>query len=292
MTRVTTPRAPLRLIRLLVPLGLLALLWHLADGPDAAARLAGAQPQWLALSLAAVLGQTALSAWRWRLVARALGIGIAPGRALGEYLAAQFLNQTLPGGIPGDAARAWRSRGEGGLARAALAVAAERLIGQAALALWSLPALALSLAFGRIAWPQAMPWALAFAAVLLAAATRLPLPAAARPLAAPPGLWPAQAALAVPILALNLAAFACAARATGTTLTPEATAALVPLILTAMLIPLSVGGWGWREGAAALLFPLAGAAPEAGLAASAAFGAVVQAAAVPGVFWLIGRPAD
>jgi len=65
---------------------------------------------------------------------------------------------------------------------------------------------------------------------------------------------------------------------------------LIPLILTAMLIPLSVAGWGWREGAAAALFPLAGAAPDAGLAASAAFGALMLAAAMPGALWLT-RPA-
>jgi uncharacterized membrane protein YbhN (UPF0104 family) len=86
-------------------------------------------------------------------------------------------------------------------------------------------------------------------------------------------------------VACNLAAFAFCARATGTSLGPLATVAIVPLILTAMLLPLSVGGWGWREGAAAALFPVAGFGAGAGLAASVAFGIVILIAAAPGALW-------
>ncbi|MEM6761226.1 MAG: hypothetical protein AAF601_17275 [Pseudomonadota bacterium] len=53
------------------------------------------------------------------------------------------------------------------------------------------------------------------------------------------------------------------------------------MILIAMLSPLSVGGWGWREGAAAALFPLIGEAPSAGVAAGVAYGATVLVAALP-----------
>ena len=50
----------------------------------------------------------ALSAWRWRLTAQRLGAPIRFGEALREYYVATFLNQVLPGGVMGDAARAWR----------------------------------------------------------------------------------------------------------------------------------------------------------------------------------------
>ena len=96
--------------------------------------------------------------------------------------------------------------------------------------------------------------------------------------------------LSLAIVALNLAAFAATARATGTPLTAEASVTLIPLILTAMLIPLSIGGWGWREGAAAALFPLAGAPAGAGLVTGATYGVLILIAALPGAFWL-ARPA-
>ncbi len=277
-----------RLWRLAVPVAVLALLWQVADGPEALRRLRGADAVWLALSLLAVLAQTILSALRWRLVARALGMDMALPRAVTEYFVAQVVNQTLPGGIPGDAARAVRARGQGGLRAAAGAVVAERVAGQMALFAVLIPALTLSLAAGGIPWPPITGWVLAGVTVLAAIVPLLPRPGWAAPMAAlwHPSVWPAQVLLGITIVTLNLAGFALAARATGTYLSPEATATLVPLILTAMLVPLSIGGWGWREGAAALLFPLAGATAGAGLAAAAAFGAVILVASLPGVFWL------
>jgi uncharacterized membrane protein YbhN (UPF0104 family) len=279
-------------LHLAVPVAMLLLLWHLADGPMALAHLRMADPLWLALALVAVLAQTLLSALRWRLVAGALGMNLPLRRAVTEYFVAQVVNQTLPGGIPGDAARAIRARGQGGLRRAAETVVVERLAGQVALFALMIPAIALSMALGGIGWPAWVAWVLAVSVTAIALlATKLSLPAWAKPLRVlrAPHVWPGQVAIGAAIVLLNIAAFACAARATGTPLSVEAMATLVPLILTAMLVPLSIGGWGWREGAAAALFPLAGASPAAGLAASAAFGAVVLLAALPGIFWL-GRP--
>jgi hypothetical protein len=72
---------------------------------------------------------------------------------------------------------------------------------------------------------------------------------------------------------------------------PGAALVLVPLILAAMLIPLTVGGWGWREGAAAALFPLAGASSVAGVSAGIVFGGAILLSVLPVVaFALSGRP--
>jgi uncharacterized membrane protein YbhN (UPF0104 family) len=272
------------MLRLAVPLFLLAVLWQVADGQAALRRLAALHPGWMAAAVALLLAQTALSALRWRRVARGYGIGLSAGRALREYLLSQVLNQLLPGGIPGDAARAVRSREDAGLSASVQAVAAERALGQVALFALMLPALALSMAAGRIAWPPVALPLLSFAAVgavlvVAALARTAAVRRAARTVA------PQAAAVALQsaaIVGLNLMSFAAATRATGTTLTVEAAVSLVPLVLTAMLVPLSVGGWGWREGAAAALFPLAGLSAAQGFAASAAFGLCVLAAALPG----------
>lgn len=283
-------------LRLAVPVLVLALLWHLADGPAALRLLAAPDAGWMAAAVALVLAQTVLSGLRWRLVARGYGLHLTPGRAVREYLLSQILNQTLPGGIPGDAARALRNRDGPGLAAAVQAVLAERAAGQAALLAVMLPALALSVAAGNLDWPAAAPAVLAATTLALAAAAlalRRTAPVG-RALAALACNGRAIAALSAAIVAVNLLAFAAAARAIGTALPGEAIAALVPLILTAMLIPLSVGGWGWREGAAAALFPLAGLPAAQGLAAASAFGLAILAAALPGALfalpWRAERP--
>ena len=68
-----------------------------------------------------------------------------------------------------------------------------------------------------------------------------------------------------------------------------ATAALVPLILFTMLIPISISGWGLREGAAAALLPSRGATASGGLAASVAFGLAFITAVLPGFLFLLVR---
>lgn len=173
-----------------------------------------------------------------------MGIYLPLRRAVTGYFVAQVVNQTLPGGIPGDVARAVRSRGQGGRRVAAGAVVAGRPAGQIALVALMIPAMALSRAAGHIDRPPVTGWGLAILTALAGPAMMLQLPASVTPLRVPckPDVRPGQAVLGVTIVVLNLAAFACAARATGTALSPEALVTLVPLILTAMLVPLSIGG--------------------------------------------------
>jgi len=304
MTRIAR-KSGVALLRLAVPAALLIALWHIVDGPAALTRLAQAHPGWLAAAALLVALQTLLCTARWRLTAKQLGQRLGVGEAVGEYYLAQLLNAVLPGGMAGDAARAVRVRHSASLATSGQAVMLERFAGQISLQAVLLPSLALTLLLpGGIRWPDhILTAALAAAAVVLGViglvlvaghlTVRLPvisgLDTAARQALLAPGVWPRQAVFGVAIVGCNLAAFWCAAEATGTRLTLEATLTVVPLILTAMLLPVSVGGWGWREGAAAALFPLAGATGEAGLAASVAFGLMVLVGALPGVVPLVLR---
>jgi uncharacterized membrane protein YbhN (UPF0104 family) len=284
---------------LLVPVVVLGLLVWATDPRELAARLGSADPGWLALGLGLLWGQTALSALRWRVTAGALGQDIPAGLALREYFVAQLVNQVMPGGVTGDALRAHRAReAAGGLWPALGAVALERLAGQ----VFMLAALAVGLVLGsRLDWPPGLR-AVALAAVAAAALVLAVALVARRPrwLAAAgaglrrgvlaPAVLPVQGILGLVIVTLNLAAFAAAARATGTLLSPVEVLALVPLILTAMLVPFGLAGWGWREGAAAALFPLAGATAAAGIAAAAAFGGLILISSLPGLIWLMRAP--
>lgn len=295
------------LVQLAVALGLLMLLWHTADGPEAARSLASADWSWLVLAIAALTVQTVLSALRWQLTARQLGVRFDARYAIREYYLAQVVNQALPGGMIGDAGRAYRARAQAGLMASGQAVVFERLAGQIAMYLiFAAAFLVTSLVPGGLDWPG---WLLAPVTFILL--TGLVLPAALLAATQIPGraggsatrLWraigvaladrrvlPGQVALGIGTTLCNLAAFALCARAVGVELHPSVVAALVPLILFTMLIPISISGWGFREGAAAAVLPLAGATASDGLASSVAFGLAFIAAVLPGLAFLWLKP--
>jgi uncharacterized membrane protein YbhN (UPF0104 family) len=95
-------------------------------------------------------------------------------------------------------------------------------------------------------------------------------------------LWK-QSLLSLGTAVCNVAGFTFAAWAIGFQLSFAVALALVPMILIAMLLPLTISGWGLREGVAVALFPLVGATATQGLVASVAFGLICLLAALPGL---------
>jgi uncharacterized membrane protein YbhN (UPF0104 family) len=296
-----------RLLQLGAAAGIFAILWHVADGREALRLLVNADPVWFAAALAALTLQTVLSALRWRLTASRLGIAVSGRRAVSEYYLSQVINQSLPGGMVGDAARAVRSRAQAGLARAGQAVVLERLMGQIMMFLFLAAAFAATWMMpGGLVWPATL--ALPLAIALVAGFALPPLLLTAKHLPGALGRWAAilhevihtgllqpgtlgqQILLSIGTAACNLAAFAFCARAVGVTLPLGTLLAIVPLVLFTMLIPLSFSGWGLREGAAAALFPFAGATAAQGLATSVAFGLAFILAVLPGLIPLLTRP--
>jgi uncharacterized membrane protein YbhN (UPF0104 family) len=301
------PGWAVRLAQVAIALGLLALIWRAADGPEAARSLAAADWRWLALAFVVLSVQTVLSALRWQLTARQLGIALGtagdagillvPGRepvAAGRHDRGRGPRRAVP--WPGRPC--WRRAGR----RVRTSGRTDRTVrdtwrglrrdacgsGRPGLAPMAHRARPCILAMG-ISVPV-----LALAAVHLPGAVGRAAckfrNAFVRALAARPAL-PGQIALSLGTTICNLAAFAFCARAVGVDLSLAAVAALVPLILFTMLIPISVSGWGLREGAAATLLPVAGATASGGLAASVAFGLVFAASVLPGflLLWLRGR---
>ena len=297
----------MKILRFLVTLVILALLWRAIDGPAALELLLAAEPFWLMLAVVALTGQTLLSALRWRLTAGALGQAIPVGRAIREYYLSQIVNQSLPGGVLGDAGRAVRARHEAGLKRAGQAVVFERLAGQlalfvvtvaAVLMVWVTPGgvllpdwVLLMVAFSSIALllMAGMIWGLSQGASATNTHIRDWITAFVLSVLAP-SVVSRQIMLSLGTTALNLLAFALCARATGTTMPVTAVMIVVPLILFTMLIPISVSGWGLREGAAAALFPLFGATATEGFAASLAFGLMFLLSTLPGIVVLLLSP--
>lgn len=288
-----------RLAQIAVLAGLAVLLWKAADGRAALTHLRDADPRWLIAAGLALTLQTVLSAQRWRVTAAQLGLIIPPLPALGEYYLAQVVNQSLPGGVVGDASRAVRSRGKAGLLVAAQAVMFERVAGQLGLIAVLIAGLVLGAATpGALDWPLWLATSLAgvgastFAVLALTGLSPLTRRFAgafshavlARKVRA------RQIALSLGTALCNVAAFAFCAYALDVAMPLIAVATLVPLILFAMVLPISIGGWGVREGAAALLFPVIGATSAEGLATSVAFGLVLLVTVLPGIMLPLVRP--
>jgi hypothetical protein len=76
--------------------------------------------------------------------------------------------------------------------------------------------------------------------------------------------------------------FWAAARAVGVALPFDVAIFVLPVTLMVMLVPITLNGWGLREGAAAMLWPVVGIAAQSAVAASVVFGAAVASAALLG----------
>ncbi len=264
----------------------LAFLFWWVDSAEVLDRLRGADLTWIALSVLAVTAATFSMAIRWKMAAAAFDIRLSYPVALREYYLAQLINTVLPGGVAGDVTRAVRARAGADLTRAAQSVMAERLLGQTAI---------LGLMFAGFAVAQVVPggpdWAETGWAVLatLTAGATVALVLARRDtgtgrfIAMFFGLLrsPPMQLLGIATAVCLIFAFYACARATGIVLPVAAWATLIPLVLCAMLIPLSIGGWGWREGAAAALFPIFGAPASAGIATGITYGGVLLVAVLP-----------
>ena len=261
------------LLRGLLGLAVLGAVLALADPARVAVQLGRAEPLWLAAGLLAGIASNAVSALRWRALARWLGAELGARDACRWYFQAMGLNALLPGSVVGgDVYRAVALRQSGESAMAASAsVVLDRLSG-----VWMLCVLG---ALGALAsapvlapWAGVPAWALAGLAGL-AAGLGLVLPWAGmrhlRRRKAPPHRWLAalhtlanqpdtgqrllrQALASMAVQVLSAAALAAGAWALGVQATWSAWVfAMAPIFLLAAL-PVSVGGWGTREAAAVL----------------------------------------
>ena len=268
----------------LAGLALLAAVLALADPARVLAALRHADAAWLLAGLAAAIASNAVSALRWRALARWLGAELTRADAGRWYFQAIGLNTLLPGAVVGgDVYRALMLRRAGQApAAAGWSVVLDRVSG-----LWMLCAIG---GLGAAACAEVLaPWlrlpVAVFASLLLAGtALWLALPwalpallgqrpraggwlaplrlAAARPDFRRQLGWQAAASVAVQLLSAT--ALAAGALALGVVQPLAVWAwAIAPVFLMAAL-PLSVGGWGTREAAAvAALAPFGVAAPAA-----------------------------
>ena len=244
---------------------------------------------------------TVCSAWRWRVVARALGISIGLPAATGAYYRSLFLNSVLPGGILGDVHRAvTHGRRAGDVTRGLRAVAWERLCGQVIQAMVTAIVLLTMPSPVRPALPYILAGMVVIAgcaALVMVWATRRGrsrLPRAARALAddlrgglLAPDVWPRIVLASVLVVAGHTATFVIAAQVAGSTAPLGELIALLMVVQVAMVIPLGIGGWGLREGAAAWAFGAAGLGAATGVTVTTLYAVLMLAAVAPGAGLLL-----
>src|SRR5213076_310154 len=106
------------------------LVWRLGTSPflDGLRTVDGGA---LAAAAGLALATTVCCAWRWKIVARGLGVELSLPAAVAAYYRSVFLNVTLPGGVVGDVHRGVsHGRDVSDVGRALRAVAWERGAGQ------------------------------------------------------------------------------------------------------------------------------------------------------------------
>jgi uncharacterized membrane protein YbhN (UPF0104 family) len=298
----TVRRFGLSLLRLAA---CVAVLWFLGRQVGAAPFKEGLRAlTWPAVLAAVTLTAltTVCSAWRWRVVARALGVGIGLPGAVCAYYRSQFLNSVLLGGVLGDVHRAvTHGRRAGDVAGGLRAVAWERLCGQV------IQAVVTAVVLLTLPSPvrPAVPYVLAGAAGVAGCAalvvrgaarrgrSRLTRTARAvsddlrRGLLAT-DVWPQLTLASVLVVAGHTATFVIAARLVGCTAPLGELVALLMVVQTAMVIPLSIGGWGPREGAAAWAFAAAGLGAATGVMLATLYAVLALTAVAPGAGLLLG----
>ena len=251
---------------------LAVLVWRLGTGPF----LDGLRTV-DAWSLAAASGLAAITtvccAWRWRVVARGLGIDLPMGTAVAAYYRSLFLNVTLPGGVVGDVHRGVsHGRDTSDVGRGLRAVAWERSAGQVVQVVITVAVLLLLPSPLGIAVPLVALAVIAVAAGVVRA-TRARPPAVAA--------WPAIVLTSAVVVAGHTATFLIAARSAGATAPLSQMLPLALLVMQGAALP-NIGGWGPREGVAAWAFAAAGLGASLGVATAVAYGVMVLVASLPG----------
>jgi glycosyltransferase 2 family protein len=274
-------------------------IWRLGAGPFLAG-LKAVDARALLAAAAIVLVTTLLSAWRWAIVARGLGVRLSLPTAVAAYYRALFLNLTLPGGVAGDVHRGFRHGREAGeVGRALRAVVWERAAGQAVQVVLTISVLLVLPSPVRSSMPLVLGAAVVVAlGIVLVGRLRVgrrgprwlrvrdAVIADIRNGMLRRNALPAIVLTSAVVVLGHAGTFLIAARTAGVTAPFSRLLPLAMLGLLAMVLP-SIAGWGPREGVAAWVFSAAGLGADRGAATAVAYGVMVLAASLPGAVVLV-----
>jgi glycosyltransferase 2 family protein len=275
------------------------LVWRLGAGPFLEGiRMVDGRALAAAAALAALT--TVCCAWRWKTVARGLGVELSLSRAVAAYYRSLFLNVTIPGGFVGDVHRGVsHGRDVGDVGRAVRAVVLDRTAGQTVQAVVTVVVL--------LALPSPVHSAMPLVTIALAAVIcAVVLLMRARPAGARSGparirravardihdgllarrSWIGIAAASALVVAGHAVTFLIAARTAGVA-APASRMLPIALLVAAVTALPSMGIWGSREGAVAWLFSAAGLGARAGVTTGVVYAVMMLVATLPGAAVLV-----
>lgn len=285
------------------------VLSHVEFAP-VAARLKRLGPLQIIIGLLPFVAQLIFASERWRIVCGRLGVTLRFGWALQIVTIGTFFNQTLPSAVGGDAMRVWLLvRDRIGFGKAVNTVLCDRVLALVVLIVVS--ALTLPLFYRHISEPSARYGVTAFIVIgLLAFAVFLAVGQQiahllrrwkfSRPFgelahdfhrlftAPSVTIWLLIWSLAIHLLTI-IAAWTIAELLAVQVNLVDCLIVIPPIVLITML-PISIAGWGLREGAMVVGFGLVGVVPSDALAISICFGLANIIVGLPGgLLWLWSR---
>lgn len=303
-----SPRLQLAL-RFTVTVVLLVLVASGIDWSLVGDRLGQGNRGWLVLSLVAVTLTLVVGAVRWDRLLEFAGIHVPAGRLARIYAVSTFAQSFLPTGVGGDAARVLMVARRGPMVSRVLStVLIDRAAGLAGILILSWLMLA---GFPEMQVPSGSVLGLAVISGLVLAGVALALAAhrvpprvrawvpdvLARPLAIVVGdvrtlvRTPAAAAFvlgtSLAFQAFNVLQIWAIAQWVGVSLSYPATTLALALVTLAMLVPISVGGFGVREGSYVVLLGSLGISTTDATLISVVSVLVLLIASLPGAFLLV-----
>ncbi len=301
-----------------------ALIWFLFTKIDLDAaflRVQEAKIGYLAMAVAVFLLQILICAFRWRSVILAIRSEMDFKTAFRLFYIGAFFSQTLPSSVGGDAVRMYKAYRRGQTLRQAVnGVMLERAATVIALVLVVIAVQPFFLPRVDAATAELMGTGVAIVGVVMAAGLGILLvldrvlgflPHAVSGWRLVRGLAAlasdARLVFLVPGRAVRVLGWSAAghvnvtfgvfliAMAIGLNITFIDSLALVPPVLLVMTAPISIAGWGVREGAMVAMFGLIGVPEEGAMVMSILFGLAAALTSLPGgVLWLTSgdRAAD
>ena len=288
------------LVKLLITIGLLGLILSRIDLDATRTLILSVPPRLLLLALALQLASNVVAALRWRLIMDRIGHARPFSFYLGSYFKGWFFNQGLPTSIGGDGIRILDLTRTGSRAEEAFyGVFIDRITGLAGLLLLNLGALILN----RSLLPRDLALVLALIVSGLLAGLlalfflrKFRLFTSGRFLGylgrlseryfavySTPGSALVQLGLSLLTHLLAMTAFYILGRGTGLDFPLAVYLVLVPPVVLLTILPLSLAGWGIREGAMVGFFLLIGADRDRVVSFSLLYGLTAFAASLPGL---------
>ncbi|MBB4263348.1 MULTISPECIES: lysylphosphatidylglycerol synthase transmembrane domain-containing protein [unclassified Bradyrhizobium] len=281
-------KALVTLVKFAVSIGILVLLLRSQDLSSLKADLLAVNLNMLALAVLLLFAQTFVLCHRWILILRAMSVPLGWLAGWRILIISTFFNQVLPAG--GDAVRIWMLRRNGvQWSQTIGSIVADRFLALLALGLVILTGMPFLLSrtsegsllfavlgflsaacLGAITlltlnwWPSRVTGALPAKLIRSAMLIRVPL------LATEGRGALIGSAISIPLI--NVAACYVLAIGLGAELSALDAFVLIPLVILSSAAPISIGGWGLREGAMVAALSLAGLAADKALAISVLLG--------------------